>query len=106
MTKKPLNKAQRLVIERDLKALGLLDGYSMHQIAAAFGVNVAQISRDFRDLEDLEVAAHDVVRALVANDQVEHRTGPNLRLRMARLRSENAKYGQENSRYADSQAST
>ena len=53
--KRNVNKAQRLIILRDLQDEGLLEGRSLQEIADAFDCDLhrSTIMRDLRDLEEL-----------------------------------------------------
>jgi excisionase family DNA binding protein len=54
MTKRTTSKGARLLLLRDLKTAGLLEGLTLQEIGDVIGHNRSTIMRDLRDLEHVE----------------------------------------------------
>jgi DNA-binding transcriptional MerR regulator len=54
MAKRTVSKGARLLLLRDLKAAGLLEGLTLQEIGDALGHNRSTIMRDLNDLEQVE----------------------------------------------------
>ena len=63
--KRNLTKASRLLVLLTARRDGALEGLSLQQIAAAFGVNASTICRDLQDLEELPRASAAVFARLL-----------------------------------------
>lgn len=61
--KRAVTKAARMLLLRDLRRAGYLDGMTLRQIAARFDVNASTILHDLRCLSDIEPELERLIAA-------------------------------------------